>query len=144
MDHFRRNPQEFVELAAEAMDLAKRLALVPGIKYERPGGEEYYVQELFGQEELDGYLKNESVKAYAKLPTWFMVLTPLGATATRTWAVLVQADGRRAAVLRIGFEINSRTPKRPRLTPNRASIKIKTDSTRKEKACTLLKCRARP
>ena len=104
---FQRNPQQFIELAAEAINRAKRMALVDGIKYQRLGGEEYYAQELFEQEELSGYLKsmldatksvheqviytsdtertfaehlekNEAIKIYAKLPAWFKVPTPLG------------------------------------------------------------------
>ena len=58
LDDFKRNPQQFIELAAEAINRAKRLALVDGIKYQRIGDEDYYAQELFEQEELTGYLKN--------------------------------------------------------------------------------------
>jgi type III restriction enzyme len=106
--HFKRNPQEFIELVAEAINRTKRLALVDGIKYQRLGDEYYYAQELFEQEELTGYLKNmlavnkavyehvvydssgvertfaeeleknEAIKVYAKLPGWFKVPTPLG------------------------------------------------------------------
>ncbi len=59
LDDFKRNPQQFIELAAEAINRAKRMALVDGIKYQRLGDEEYYAQELFAQEELTGYLKTE-------------------------------------------------------------------------------------
>lgn len=55
---FRRNPQRFIDLAAEAINRCKRLAIVAGIKYQRLGSEHYYAQELFEQEELTGYLKN--------------------------------------------------------------------------------------
>ena len=58
LDDFKRNPQEFVDLTAEAINRTKRLALVDGIKYQRLGDEYYYAQELFEQEELTGYLKN--------------------------------------------------------------------------------------
>ncbi len=58
LDDFKRNPQEFVELVAEAVNRTKRLALVDGIKYQRLGDEYYYAQELFETEELTGYLKN--------------------------------------------------------------------------------------
>lgn len=37
--------------------------------------------------------KNEAVKVYAKLPTWFSVPTPLGAYRP-DWAVLVDLDGK--------------------------------------------------
>ena len=122
LDDFKRNPQHFIELATEAINRTKRLALVDGIRYQRIGDDEYYTQELFDQEELTGYLKNmfaaeksvyehviydsagiergfaeqleknEAVKVYAKLPGWFKVPTPLG-TYNPDWAVLVDKDG---------------------------------------------------
>lgn len=122
LDDFKRNPQQFIELATESINRTKRLALVDGIKYQRIGNEDYYAQELFEQEELTGYLKNmlaatksvhehvvydssgvertfaeqlernEAVKVYAKLPGWFKVPTPLG-TYNPDWAVLVEKDG---------------------------------------------------
>ncbi len=122
LDDFKRNPQQFIELAAESINRTNRLALVDGIKYQRIGDEHYYAQELFEQEELTGYLKNmldatksvyehvvydssgvertfaeqleknEAVKVYAKLPGWFKVPTPLG-TYNPDWAVLVEKDG---------------------------------------------------
>lgn len=120
---FKRNPQQFIDLAAEAINRAKRLALVDGIRYRKLGSGHYYAQELFEQEELRGYLKNtlevqksvydrviydsagiernfaldleanEAVKLYAKLPGWFKVPTPLG-TYNPDWAVLVDEGGR--------------------------------------------------
>jgi type III restriction enzyme len=121
LDDFKRNPQQFIELAAEAITRCKRLAVVDGIKYQRLGGEHYYAQELFEREELTGYLKNmldalksvyeqvvydagseasfadqleknEAIKVYAKLPGWFTVPTPLGSY-NPDWAVLVEKDG---------------------------------------------------
>jgi len=122
LDDFKRNPQQFIELASESINRTKRLALVDGIKYQRIGDEYYYAQELFEQEELTGYLKNmlaanksvyehivydssgvertfaeeleknEAVKVYAKLPGWFKVPTPLG-TYNPDWAVLIEKDG---------------------------------------------------
>jgi type III restriction enzyme len=123
LEDFKRNPQQFIEMAAEAINRCKRLAVVDGIKYQRLGDEHYYAQELFETEELTGYLKNmitettksvyeqvvyasdternfadeleknTAVKVYAKLPTWFEVPTPLGAYRP-DWAVLVQEDDR--------------------------------------------------
>lgn len=58
LNDFKRNPQAFIELAGEAINRAKRLAIVDGIKYRRLGDDHYYAQELFGQEELKGYLSN--------------------------------------------------------------------------------------
>jgi type III restriction enzyme len=55
---FKRNPQAFIEIAAETINRTKRLALVDGIKYQRIGDDHFYAQELFEQEELTGYLKN--------------------------------------------------------------------------------------
>ena len=122
LDDFKRNPQDFIELAGETINRTKRLALVDGIKYQRLGQEHYYAQELFQTEELMGYLKqslevtksvfervvydssgiekgfaedlekNEAVKVYAKLPGWFKVPTPLG-TYNPDWAVLIEKDG---------------------------------------------------
>ncbi len=117
---FRRNPQQFIELAANAINVCKRHAIVDGIKYQRIGDEAYFAQELFEQEELIGYLrdmrdaaksvyekiiyesdtearfadqleKNTAVKVYAKLPGWFKVPTPLGSY-NPDWAVLVDSD----------------------------------------------------
>ena len=122
LNDFKRNPQQFIELAGEAINRAKRLAIVDGIKYQRLGDEYYYAQELFEQEELTGYLKNmltdtrksvsehvvydsdteasfareleknEAVRVYAKIPGWFKVPTPLGSY-NPDWAVLVEKDG---------------------------------------------------
>ncbi len=119
LDDFKRNPQQFIEIAAEAINRCKRLVVVDGIKYQRLGDEYYYAQELFEQEELSGYLKNmlaetkksvyeqvvydsetersfaddleknTAVKVYAKLPGWFKVPTPLG-TYNPDWAILIQ------------------------------------------------------
>ncbi len=123
LDDFKKNPQQFVDLVADAVNRAKRRALVDGIKYQRIGDNVYHAQELFNQEELTGYLKNmlpakkavyeyvvydsggvekgfaedleknEAVKVYAKLPGWFRVPTPLG-TYNPDWAVLVEVDGK--------------------------------------------------
>jgi type III restriction enzyme len=118
---FKRNPQEFIEVAGEAINRRKQMALVDGIKYERIGDESYFAQELFQAEELTGYLKNmledaqksvyeavvydsdtegtfandlernSAIKVYAKLPGWFTVPTPLGRY-NPDWAVLVATD----------------------------------------------------
>ena len=121
LDDFKRNPQQFIELAAEIINRSKRMALVDGIRYQRIGAEEYYAQQLFETEELRGYLnntvaatksvheqviyqsdtertfaeqleRNEAIKVYAKLPGWFRVPTPLGPY-NPDWAVLVDKDG---------------------------------------------------
>ncbi len=121
LDDVKRNPQQFIELAAEIINRSKRMALVDGIKYQRIGDGEYYAQQLFETQELTGYLKtminadksvheqviyqsdtersfaeqlekNEAIKVYAKLPGWFKVPTPLGPY-NPDWAVLVDKDG---------------------------------------------------
>ena len=117
---FKRNPQQFIELAEQAINRCKRHALVHGIRYQRLGDEHYFAQELFEKEELTGYLKNmldthksvyeqvvhesgieanfadeleknTAVKVYAKLPGWFAVPTPLGSYHP-DWAVLIESD----------------------------------------------------
>lgn len=123
LDDFRRNPQQFIEQAAEIINRCKRMALVDGIRYQKLGDDAYWSQELFATEELSGYLtnmlrdtqrsiyehvvydstterdfadaleKDDSVVLYAKLPNWFKVPTPLG-TYNPDWAVLLNTDGR--------------------------------------------------
>ena len=122
LSDFKKNPQEFIHIACEAIKRTKQLTLVDGIRYQRIGDEHYYAQELFQQEELTGYLKNtletkksvyehvvydsaevekrfvedlesnEAVRVYTKLPPWFKVPTPLG-TYNPDWAVVVEDDG---------------------------------------------------
>lgn len=117
---FKRNPHQFIELAASIINRCKRCVLVDGIKYQRLGDRSYYAQELFEQEELTGYLRNmldaersvyekviyehgteakfandlennSAVKVYAKLPGWFKVTTPLGSY-NPDWAVLIDTE----------------------------------------------------
>ena len=120
LSDFKRNPQQFIELAAQAINRCKQHALVDGIKYRRIGDDAYYALELFKQEELTGYLrnmldaeksvhakvifeseterrfadqleKNAAVRVYTKLPGWFRVSTPLGSY-NPDWAVLIDSD----------------------------------------------------
>ena len=120
LDDFKRNPQQFIEFAAGAVNRCKQQAVVDGIKYQRLGGASYYAQTLFENEELTGYLKNmldtaksvyehvvyesdveshfadeleknDAVKVYAKLPGWFVIPTPLGSY-NPDWAVLIDSD----------------------------------------------------
>jgi type III restriction enzyme len=122
LDDFKRNPQQFIDLAAETINRCKRMVLVDGIKYQKLGDLHVYAQELFEKEELTGYLKNmlmdtqksiyehvvfdstterdfadaleknDAIKLYAKLPGWFKVATPLGSY-NPDWAVLLEEDG---------------------------------------------------
>lgn len=122
LNDFKRNPQAFIELAAEAINRCKQHVVVDGIRYQRLGDDVYYAQELFEREEITGYLKNmladtkksvfesvvydsnierdfadaleknDDIKVYAKLPGWFTVPTPLGSY-NPDWAVVVERDG---------------------------------------------------
>ncbi len=122
LEHFKRDPQRFIEQATAIIQAEMRLALVDGIKYERIGDAHFYAQELFEKEELHGYLttnmlaaskavfdhvvydsdveaqfaaefeKSDDVKVYAKLPGWFKIETPLGSY-NPDWAVLVERHG---------------------------------------------------
>lgn len=125
LNDFKRNPQQFIEIVADAINRCKRIVLVDGIRYQRLGDDAYYAQELLEREELNGYLKNmlqdtqrsvyqhvvydseverefadqleknDAIKVYAKLPGWFKVPTPLGSY-NPDWAVLVTTpDGDR-------------------------------------------------
>jgi type III restriction enzyme len=126
LDDFKRNPQQFIEQAAEIINRCKRMALVDGIRYQRLGDDVVWAQELFETEELTGYLtnmlrdtkrsiyehvvydsaterdfadaleKDDDVVLYAKLPGWFKVPTPLG-NYNPDWAVLVNKDGTHSA-----------------------------------------------
>ena len=120
LDEFKRNPQHFIEFAAQVVNRCKQQVLVDGIKYRRIGDEHYYAQELFEKKELTGYLKNmlnteksvyeqvlnesateakfadqleknDAVRVYAKLPGWFRVPTPLGSY-NPDWALLAEQD----------------------------------------------------
>ncbi len=50
-----KNPQEFMEQAASAIQQAKRESMVDGIKYERIAGQSYEMR-LFENDEIEGYL----------------------------------------------------------------------------------------
>jgi type III restriction enzyme len=123
LEHFKRNPQKFIEQVTAIIQHQMRLHIVDGIKYQRIGDGAYYAQELFETEELFGYLSknmieskksvyshvvydsdveagfarsfelSEDVKVYAKLPGWFKIETPLGGY-NPDWAVLLERDGR--------------------------------------------------
>lgn len=119
---FKKNPQQFIQVATEVIGRKKKAALVDGIRYQRLGDDHFYAQELFQTNELTGYLKNlltnakksvyehvvcdmntersfaeqlelnEAVTLYVKLPGWFEVPTPLGGY-NPDWAVLITKDG---------------------------------------------------
>lgn len=123
LESFKNNPQKFIEQAANIIKSQMRLFIVDGIKYHKIGDDQFYGQELFQQNELFGYLKdnmvkaeksvfdhvvydsdielefasaferNEDIKLYAKLPGWFKIDTPLGGY-NPDWAVLIEQDGK--------------------------------------------------
>ena len=108
LKYFKINPQKFIEGCIDIINEQMRLHIVDGIKYHKIGGNEYYSQELFENEELFGYIKSnlsesskspyeyvvydsriesgltkefeqsQNVSVYAKLPNWFQIDTPLG------------------------------------------------------------------
>ncbi len=121
LEHFKSNPQKFIEQVIAMIKRTMRQFVVDGIKYQKIGDESYYAQELFETQELAGYLnqnlvestrgvydyvpydsdveknfalsfeENPSVKVYAKLPGFFKIDTPLGAY-NPDWAVLIEHD----------------------------------------------------
>lgn len=117
LDYFKINPQKFIEGCIDIINEQMRLHIIDGIQYKKIGDAEYYCQELFENEELFGYLKNnlkesqkspydyvvydsniestlatdfensKNISVYAKLPNWFKIDTPLG-TYNPDWAIL--------------------------------------------------------
>ena len=59
MNSFKKNPQLYLEQASDIIKRTMRLFIVDGIKYEKIGETECYAQELFEENEIFGYLKNE-------------------------------------------------------------------------------------
>lgn len=122
LQHFKNNPQKFIEQAMKMIQRTMRQFVVDGIKYEKIGDDVYYAQEIFEEQELAGYLNqnlvestrgvydyvlydsdveksfaasfenNPSVKVYAKLPSFFKIDTPLGSY-NPDWAVLIEKEG---------------------------------------------------
>jgi type III restriction enzyme len=120
LDDFKVNPQQFIDLAAQFINRYKQHAIVDGIRYTPLGDAHVWAQELFETTELLGYLntlqanksvfesvlydseiersfadaleRNESVKLYLKLPSWFKIPTPLGSY-NPDWAVVIDHDG---------------------------------------------------
>lgn len=122
LEDFKKNPQMFMEQSAKIISENVKQMAIDGISYERLGNGEAYSQELFENEELFGYLNknmiackksiydhviydsdversfaeelenNVRVKVYAKLPSWFVVPTPIG-DYNPDWAVLMDING---------------------------------------------------
>lgn len=122
LDLFKLNPSRFMQEVALIIKRTLSNFIVDGIKYEKIDGEEYAVQEIFKNEELFGYLKDniiessrsvynyvkydsdveksfaeslendDNVKVYAKLPSNFKVDTPIGSY-NPDWAILIEKNG---------------------------------------------------
>lgn len=123
LQDFKNNPQKFIDEVSSIINNQMRHVIVDGIKYEKIGTDHFYAQELFENEELNGYLnknmqesqksvyeyvvydsdieaefaksfeQSQDVKVYAKLPSWFKIDTPLG-NYNPDWAVLVNRDNK--------------------------------------------------
>lgn len=120
LDAFKKNPQAFIEGAADIIHSEMRQLLADGVKY-RKLDDQIWCQELFVNEELQGYINNnietsnkspynyviydssieksmtqklessEKVKVYAKLPSWFKIDTPLGSY-NPDWAIVLNDE----------------------------------------------------
>lgn len=121
LGYFKINPQKFIEGCINIINEQMRLHIIDGIQYKKLGDNEFYSQELFENEELFGYLKNnlkesekspydyvvydsniestlvskfeesDNIPVYTKLPAWFKIDTPLG-TYNPDWAILWKDD----------------------------------------------------
>ncbi|MBL4746671.1 MAG: DEAD/DEAH box helicase family protein [Flavobacteriaceae bacterium] len=117
LEAFKNNPQRFIDETIRLIKTEMRHFIIDGISYQKIGDNAYYKQELFENDELVGYLKqnltlstkspfdhviydsgiekditkdlelSEEVKVYAKLPSWFKIDTPLGSY-NPDWSVL--------------------------------------------------------
>lgn len=122
LDLFKANPSKFMQEVALIIKRTLSNFIVDGIKYKKIDGEEYAVQEIFKNEELFGYIKDniiessrsvynyvkydsdveksfaeslendDNVKVYAKLPSNFKVDTPIGSY-NPDWAILIEKNG---------------------------------------------------
>ncbi len=122
LQHFKTNPQKFIDGTIDIIKTQMRHFIVDGIKYQKIGDDYFYAQELFENQELYGHLKQDmvesskspyeyvkydsniesemaqsfeksnNVKVYAKLPAWFKIDTPLGSY-NPDWAILWEHNG---------------------------------------------------
>ena len=72
IDEFKLNPQQFIENATNVINKAKRLVLVDGVSYQKLGNEHFFVQDLFKNEELNGYLETNMLES-TKSPHEYIV-----------------------------------------------------------------------
>lgn len=119
LDEVKKNPQQFLDQALDAIRTTMKSIMVEGIKYERIAGAEYEML-LFEEKEIEGYLDTmvpvqhsiydyvvydseterqfaeeldarADIKLFIKLPSWFVIDTPLG-TYNPDWAIVKQED----------------------------------------------------
>ena len=120
LNHFKNNPQRFIEEVLRVIKEEMNKLIIQGVKYEKIDLE-YAVQEIFDKEEIVAYMKNlkesqksvtdfvicdseiekkfveefdenENVKLFAKLPTNFKVNTPVGSY-NPDFAIVVEVNG---------------------------------------------------
>lgn len=60
---FKRNPTKFIEQVTEIIKRKMQTFIVDGIKYHRLGGDAFYDQKRFKNDELFGYLKQNMIEA---------------------------------------------------------------------------------
>ena len=119
LDEVANNPQQFMDQALKCVRTKLHDLMVDGIKYERIADAEYEMM-LFEEKELESYLDNmirvdhsiydhvvydsqterdfaealdmrRDIKLFFKLPSWFVVKTPLG-TYNPDWAIVKEHD----------------------------------------------------
>lgn len=61
LDEFYINAQLFMEQVVEQINIAKRKLIIDGIEYEKIGDEVYWSQDMFKDEELIGYIKDNAI-----------------------------------------------------------------------------------
>ena len=120
LNHFKNNPQRFIEEVLRVIKEEMNKLIVEGVKYEKINLE-YAVQEIFDKEEIVAYMKNlaksdksvydyticdseiekkfveefdknENVKLFAKLHSNFKVNTPIGSY-NPDFAIVVEING---------------------------------------------------
>ena len=120
LNHFKNNPQRFMEEVLRVIKEEMSELIVEGVKYEKINSE-YAIQEIFDKEEIVAYMKNlkeaqksvtdfvicdseiekkfveefeknENVKLFAKLPSNFKVNTPVGSY-NPDFAIVVEVEG---------------------------------------------------
>ena len=121
LDEVQNNPQQFLEQAQQAIEAELRALMIDGIKYEKINGQEYEMllfeeREIFGSDLNKVLVENsiyeevfvdseverafaeamstrEDIKLFIKLPSWFMIDTPLG-TYNPDWAIVEEDDAK--------------------------------------------------